>query len=119
MKIKKGSNRIVFLLSDFVIKIPNFLNGHLLFLHGCLANYKERHFCKMMKNVDDNSLYKLVAPTLYCSWFGLVSIQVRCKQIKNTPDKHLLNEFNRISGDVKMCNMGLYKGNIVLYDYAD
>lgn len=119
MRIKKGTNRIVFLFFCFAIKIPNFLNGHLLFLHGCLANYKERNFCKIMKNVENNRFYNLVAPTMYCSWFGLFSIQVRCKPIKDMPEKNLLNEFNRISGDVKISNMGVYKDNVVLFDYAD
>lgn len=73
----------------------------------------------MMNGVDSNRLYNLVAPTWYCSWFGLISIQARCKPIKNMPDKLLLSEFNKISDDVKVSNIGIYKDKIVLFDYAD
>lgn len=118
MKICKGTNRVVILCGKFAFKIPNFLNGHLLFLHGCLANWRERYFCKVAKS-SNIELYNHVAPSLFCSWFGLLQIQIRCT--KNTLpllDKDL-KVFEIISSDVNICNTGWYKHRLVLFDYGD
>ena len=118
IKIKKGTNRFVILVGDYAIKIPNIGNGHLLFLHGCRANYSERNYCKMMKGVENNKYYKLVAPSLFCAWFGLLQIQKRCMDISFEITEEHLVQFESIEGESKENNYGLYNGQLVCLDYG-
>lgn len=118
MEIHKGTTRIVILCGNFAFKIPNFLNSHLLFLHGCLANWRERNFCKVTKTAKIE-LYNYVAPSLFCSWFGLLQIQMRCARNTTTLLEKDLKVFEIISNDVKFCNTGWYEHRVVLFDYGD
>lgn len=117
---KKGTNRAVLLLGNYAIKIPVVTNGHLLFLHGCCANYKERAYCKMMKNVENNKFYDLVAPSIFCSLFGLFQVQKRCDEVPFPITEEQLLRFDAVrGGECKTQNFGLYKGRLVCLDYGD
>lgn len=51
MKInREGSYRIVFELKDYVIKIPNFLDGWRIFLKGLISNLNEQHLYMSIKS---------------------------------------------------------------------
>lgn len=50
MEVKSGTNRIVFVFKNSVIKIPNFRNGMALFLHGMKANLHEAQWWKDTKH---------------------------------------------------------------------
>lgn len=65
MKIKKGVTRIVLLIGNIAIKIPNFTYCHLHFLNGCYGNWSERNYTKIFKNLPE--FYNKVSPTLFCS----------------------------------------------------
>lgn len=112
---RKGITRLVFIFKHFVIKIPNFTCQHNHFLLGCYANWSERRFCKIMKKTK---FYNLVAPSLFCSWFGLFQVQRRCIEL----DRHLTDEeiekFRGVcQGDLKPENFGYYQNRIVCLDY--
>lgn len=119
MKVsRKGVTRIVFIFSFFVIKIPNFTNYHLHFLQGCYSNWSERNYCKMFKNVEDNKFYDLVAPSYFCSWFGLLQIQAKCEpKLENLTDNEIEFYKNVHNGDFKKENFGYYNGKLVCLDY--
>ena len=117
---RKGTNRLVFLIGNHAIKIPIITNGHLLFLHGCYANYKERAYCKMMKGVENNKFYNLVAPSVFCSLFGLFQIQKRCDDVLFGITDEELARFDAVrGGESKKQNFGYYEGRLVCLDYGD
>ena len=115
---QKGVTRIVFLIGNYAIKIPNFTVCHLHFLHGCYANWSERHYCKIMKNIENDKFYNLVAPSIFCSFFGLIQVQKRCIEL----DRHLTDDeilkFKDICNDIKKENFGYFNGILVCLDYA-
>lgn len=114
-----GCTRIVFLVGRYAIKIPNFLYCHQHFLQGCYANWSERVLCKTFKNRVDPNFINLVAPSYFCSWFGLFQIQARCEpKIEDlTQDEIELYE-PLCGGDYKKENFGWHKGRLVCLDYV-
>lgn len=113
--IKKGVTRLVFLVGNYAVKIPNFTVQHSHFLQGCYANWSERQYTKMFKGMNE---YNKIAPTYFCSFFGLVSIQRRVIEL----DRHLTEEevkyFEHQTSDIKCANFGWLNGNLVCIDYV-
>lgn len=114
MQICRGITRIVFLTKNYAIKIPTFKN-HLHFLQGCLSNYKERHYNKIFKNMPE--FLDLVAPSLFCSIFGLIQIQKRCKPFLSEIDENILERFKNFD-DIKPQNLGYFNDELVILDYG-
>lgn len=116
--MNKGITRIVFYIGNYAIKIAHPFNNHCHFLYGCYANNNERRYCRMVKGVENNKFYNLVAPSLYCSLFGVFQIQRRC--IVNTVEltKSELRKFKDLhGGDTKPNNFGFLDGKLVCLDY--
>lgn len=117
--IKSGVNRVVFVLGRYAFKFPNFMHSHLHFIHGCYANCKERDYYRVhSKSVYEGNMAEHVAPSLFCSWFGLVQVQSRCDVL----DRDLTDEekefFVPLCGlDNKRSNFGLIDGKLVCLDY--
>lgn len=115
---KQGITRIVILYKNIAIKIPNFLYNHQHFLQGCYVNWCERTFYKNMKSISHQFHYK-VAPSYFCSWFGLIQIQARCEPMTEELTDKQKEEFEPICGlDNKKENFGWYKGKLVCLDYV-
>lgn len=116
---RKGITRIVLIFDSFVIKIPNFTHSMLHFLDGCHANWSERSYCRLHKNaVYEDNMYEYVAPSFWCSWFGLIQIMAKCE----INDEHLSAEQQAFyeplcKTDIKKQNFGFYKGRLVCLDY--
>ena len=113
--VNKGITRLVILIGDYAIKIPNYRYEHNHFLKGCTANWNEREFYK-----NRCSMRLWVAPSYFCSWFGLFQIQARCIEM----DRHLTNKeksfYKPLCGtDFKKENFGYYKDRLVCLDYPD
>lgn len=122
MKIDlKGVTRIVFIFNKFVVKIPNFLVQHNHFLHGCLANWCERDYYKRhIKIKYEDNLSEWVAPSYFCSWFGLIQIQAKCEPNFEELTEEQLKFFKPVnSEDTKKENFGWYKGKLVCLDYCN
>jgi len=122
MKIDlKGITRIVFLVGKYAIKIPNFRYEHGHFLQGCYANWSERNFCKSFKNATyEENMYEWVAPSYFCSWFGLIQIQARCEPYLDDLTTIQKKFYKPLCGtDFKRTNFGLLKGKLVCLDYAE
>jgi len=114
--MNEGITRLVFKVGNHVIKIPNFKHSHLHFLNGCYANWSERNYCKMFKDIPE-FLHK-VAPSLWCSWFGLVQIQAYCKPLDREITREELVYFKDVrKGERKSTNFGYYNGKVVCFDY--
>ena len=112
-----GVTRVCIYLGFIVIKVPRINYGHLNFLKGCLSNWKERWW---YKNFNDLPSGKLVIPSFWCSWFGLIQIQARAEKIRKAPLRKKEKEiFKDICTDLKSQNFGYYKGRLVCLDYAD
>ena len=116
--IKKGVTRIVFLLGPIVIKVPRFglgslSQGHINFLRGCLANWNERLIYRYTKSL-------LLAPTFWCSWFGLIQIQKRVKPLNRELLKNEEKTMRKFCSDIKSSNFGIDEGRrLVCVDYGD
>jgi hypothetical protein len=120
MKIKKGVVRIVFVFKSIVIKIPNFRYSHNHFLQGCCANWKERKYCKDFKDANyEGNMYEYVAPSFYCSIFGLIQIQAKCEPMLEDLKEEQKIFYKPLCGtDNKKENFGWYKNRLVCLDYA-
>lgn len=63
-------------------------------------------------------MYDWVAPSYFCSWFGLMQVQARCKPCsKDLNDKEKKFYYPLCGTDAKKENFGYYKGNLVCLDY--
>ncbi|WP_448607587.1 hypothetical protein [Paenimyroides ceti] len=121
MELKlNGCTRIVLLVGNWAIKIPNFCYSMDHFLKGCLANWNERSYYKsFIKCKYKGNMAKHAAPSLFCFWFGLFQIQVRCKPLKRDLTNKEKRFFTPLCGtDNKRQNFGILNGNIVCLDYA-
>jgi len=113
----KGITRLVVFTNKFVIKFANFKGEHFHFLKGCVANWDERRITKSLKN---SSYFYKIAPTVYCSWFGLFSIQVRCKPLlRDLTDKEKIYFQDILDMDMKKENFGFISNSLVCLDYGD
>lgn len=118
-KVYKGSTRITILFWKFAFKIPRMNASHYIFLNGCKSNYGERWYCKVMKNVENNKFYNLVAPSIFCFYFGLLQVQYRCEvNTVELTDEQLLMFKDVRNGETKPCNFGYYNQRLVCLDYA-
>lgn len=115
--IKYGITRIVILVGNYAIKIPNFTYSHQHFLNGCIANWSERVYTKMYKNADCD-FYSKIAPTIFCIWFGLISIQKRVILLDRSLTEAECIYFKDQTSDIKGTNFGYLNEKIVCIDYA-
>lgn len=104
----------MFPIGGVVLKFPRIGVGQVNFLHGCLANLKERQKTKW-------GIYKdLIAPSLWCSWEGLVAIQKRVKILEESLPVDLLECFRPLTSDTKPTNFGYREDELlVCCDYGD
>lgn len=114
--IRKGCTRIVFLIGNYAFKIPNFTVCHMHFLNGCQANWKERDYCLTFQSLEE--FRERVVPTLFCSWFGLLSIQRRVTELERDLTEHEVIYFKEQTVDIKRQNFGWFNGKLVCVDYA-
>ena len=116
--MKKGITRNVFLIWKYVIKIPTIQN-HINFLNGCYSNYSERNFYKKFLHAKyEGNMVKYVAPSLFCSWFGLIQIQMRCKPKNEDLTEEEKKFYEPLCGaDNKKENFGYFNNRLVCLDY--
>jgi hypothetical protein len=70
----------------------------------------------MFKNMPE--FLDKVAPSLFCSWFGLLQIQSRCEPKLEDLTAEEIEIFRDLhKGDFKSQNFGYYKGRLVCLDY--
>ena len=111
MKIKKGTSRIVFIFSRFVVKFPIIVNGLTIFYKELLGNCYEN-------NYYNNTKDKNVSKCLF-NFLGLFSIYERCYEISVLEFKRLdLIKFNNFEDVCRNNIMKDKKGQIKIVDYG-
>ena len=126
MIIKEGSTRIVLLIRDWAIKIPNFREWR-LFLHGLLANMQEKTL----------NVYPEVCPIIFSFPGGFLNIAKRTRELTDLEfEQEILpkcerdtNYVNRVyfvntddyclSVEGKASSFGWLDGRIVIIDYGN
>jgi hypothetical protein len=117
MKTSKGVTRLVLLVGKYAIKFPNFTYSHLHFLNGCYDNWSERQYCKTYKKCKDIDFIQKVSLTLFCFWFGLLSIQKRVEVLTRDLTEIEKEYFKEQSTDTHRQNFGYLNGVLVCVDY--
>jgi len=90
------------------------------FLQGCYANWSERTFCRNFKDAKyEGNMYEWVAPSFWCSWFGLFQIMAKCEPMREHLNEEQIEFYKPLcETDNKKENFGWYKNKLVCLDYA-
>jgi len=117
-KLAFGATRIVILLKDRVIKLPNPLNGWIPFFEGFLSNYREG--CTWFG--EDLSIEEKgkLCPVLSFSSSGFWLIMQRVDRVLEDEVDSLYDpeNFKDITLDDKPDNFGVLNGKVVVIDYG-
>lgn len=113
---RKGITRLVIVLNNLVIKIPNFTCQWNHFLQGLLANINEAKTWRLNRS-------ELLCPVVWSSWGGWILIMrkaVPCKYMSEGGEeidysKWIIAGFG---GDDKPDNYGVFNGSTVKIDYG-
>lgn len=120
MKIQYGCSRFVLLIGKYAVKLPQLSYTHQSFLTGCKDNWTERLLYKLWKDPNNlvHSKHKSLAPSIFCSWFGLIQIQKRVIPLDRELTRKERKYFRPICGrDNKKENFGIYQERLVCVDY--
>lgn len=115
--IQTGITRTVLLIGKYAIKFPNGRYQHDHFLKGCYCNWKERYYTKIAKGYTGDGFFSKIAPTIFCTWFGLVAIQIRVKPLENDLTDMQLEDMKDFR-ECKKENYGMLNGKLVCVDYG-
>ena len=123
MKIKKGTNRLVFIFKKYVIKIPNFTYSWTNFITGILANLRENNTWKWNSGKYESGRSIYLCPVLFGCWGGWFIVMAKCDEMIGDvvrKDSELDTSQHRrfFPGDDHTCNYGFYKGRLVKLDYG-
>ena len=117
ISIKYGTTRIVFIVRDYAIKIPNFKIWK-LFLLGLLGNMQEVTFTSLRSNK--------LCPVIFNIPGGFMNIMPKVKELSREEffnfnyEQFCENDDAYIKNIVenKLDSFGWYKGSIVAIDYG-
>jgi hypothetical protein len=113
---RQGCTRIVLLVGEYAIKLPNALHGWPLFLQGLLANINER-------KTWTASHSELLCPVLWSSWGGWLLVMRRAVPCRWLDEGGEEIDYSRwivegFGGDDKPTNYGVLNGHVVKLDYG-
>lgn len=122
--VREGKSRVVILIGNVAIKIPYLTSSHSLLLYSMYTNYREYDLYNFNPTwlFDEDELdvmIKYLAPSLWCSWFGLIQIQRRVDPLLRDLTKEEKQLLNKYFNDIKKENCGLLNDQLVIVDYAD
>lgn len=60
----------------------------------------------------------MVAPSLFCTWFGLIQIQKKVSVLSRELTRDEIKTFSDLTTDTKGNNFGYIKNRLVCLDYA-
>ena len=119
LKIKKGTNRIVFIFKKYVVKIPNFTHSWQNFIVGILSNIRENETYKYNKHKTE---INYLCPSLFC-FGGFLQIMLKAKPM-TSEDYYVYYEMyveqikKYFPGDDNYTNYGFLNGRPVKIDYG-
>lgn len=119
----RGCTRIVFLVGNYAIKIPNFRYSWLLFLNGLVANMNEAATWRWNSGKYESGKSHLLCPVVWASWGGWVLVMKRavpCTWLSEGGEEIDYSKWivEGLSGDDKPQNYGKLDGRIVKLDYG-
>lgn len=117
---RSGATRSVLLLHRWAIKFPSVTHGYRAFLHGLLANHREREFSRMG--------WSRLCPVVGALPLGVVIVMPWCEPVaeygadwwrdflggESFPDRANLEDMVERKAD----SIGKYRGRIVAVDYG-
>lgn len=109
INIKKGSTRIVILIFNIAIKIPNFFSWR-LFLQGLLANMQEKTF---------NEYSSLLCPVIFYIPGGFFIVMPKCFSLKEKDRKYMFKKAKNLDIEQKLCSFGWLNKKVVAVDYGN
>lgn len=132
MKIAYGCSRMVILIGNYAIKLPNLKYRYPSCLWGLIHNLSESNWYKASQGIFNNGEIqdydKLLCPILYANRFGLVVIMKRAQPLPKTFDcpivfEWLASRFIKFGdcicpAEKKIDSFGLLNNEIVAIDYA-
>ena len=114
MNIVQGETRIVFIIGNYAIKIPNYLKGYRQFLYGLLSNTQEVQFQKQSQ---------YLMPVIFRLPFNFVIVMPKAEVLMQnlSPD-----DFHKITTDLgvyprvdyKPDSFGMWKNRVYVIDYG-
>lgn len=120
--IKTGSNRLVFIFKNFVIKIPfpPRLGKHRTwknFITGILANMNEYDTWRWNKYRSE--IIEKLCPIIYSNCFGLMNIMRKANLFQEEEFNNLCTEdYADVCSDIHINNFGELNGKLVVIDYG-
>lgn len=110
-----GVTRLVILTKNYAFKIPNFLNGWRMFLHGLICNMHEKMW--------SNTKWEQLCPIVFAAWGGWLVVMKRARPLTDEEwDKFdceaFVKEPNLLPVETKKCSFGVLNGKIVAVDYG-
>lgn len=124
MKIEwRGCTRIVFLLNEVVVKVPNFTVCWRHFLQGILANMGERDTYRWNSGQYESGKSHLLCPVVWASWGGWVLVMKRAIPFTYLDEEGHEMDYSKwivagFGGDDKPDNYGKLNGQVVKLDYG-
>lgn len=118
--IKTGVTRWVILTRKYAIKVPRPDYGWRLFIEGVRANLNEREFYQIAQ-IPDNELTKAlpyICPILWASWGAWIVVMPRCKPLLPETARECFLMMEKLVGDHKDDNYGVFNGKVVMFDYG-
>jgi hypothetical protein len=112
--IVQGETRIVFIIGNYAIKIPNFLKGYRQFLYGLISNTQEVHYQKQ-------SHYLM--PVIFRIPFNFVIVMPKAKVLSENLS---FDDYVKITDslgaypkvDHKPDSFGIWKNQVYVIDYG-
>jgi hypothetical protein len=115
----KGTTRLVIILTNVVIKIPNFTYSWQNFLRGIIGNIEERNTWKFSKILIEGDKSHLLCPVLWCSWGGWILVMKKIERPITVDEFEYIEEHVEFfEGDDSINNYGVLEGRIVKIDYG-
>lgn len=123
MKINTiGTTRIVIVLKNIVVKIPNFTFCWTNFVQGILANINENETWKYNSGQYESGKSHLLCPVKWCSWGGWILIMEKVDELITEDNCHSWDCSKHkecFGGDDTISNYGVLQGRLVKIDYAN
>ncbi len=124
MKLElKGATRIVLVIGEYAIKVPNFRYCWHHFLQGLVANINETQTWRDNSGAYATGKEELLCPVLWASWGGWLLVMRRAVPCRWLGEDGEEIEYSKwivagFGGDDKPANYGTIEGRIVKLDYA-
>lgn len=127
MHFRSGSRRMVLVTEKYAFKFPK-ITSWKSFVFGVVENIVERYwYTADGQRYDGEWRHDELVPIVWADWLGLCVVQERCEPLSPDQAEQHSEGLQRIQewgkqltfcGDIDIHNVGLYKGQVRLFDYG-